>query len=61
MEQEKPKTLRRKKTPVQKRRRTRPLGLGQMAQKEFPFIAVLNGETVIVDRIGSRITFTSWI
>jgi hypothetical protein len=61
MEQEKPKTLKRRKRPTQKRRRTRPLGLGQMAQKQFPFVAVLNGETVVVDRIDSRITFTPWI
>src|SRR5512139_2009452 len=48
-------------TASQKRRTRRPLGLGEMSQKQFPFIAIVNGETMIVDRVGDRITFVPFI
>lgn len=52
-----------KKAPTRKRKR--PLGLGHMAPEDFPFVAVVNGKTMFVDRemvLGrKRITFTEWI
>ncbi len=47
--------------PTRKRRTHRPLGLGEMAQKDFPFVAIVNGEAMVVDRAGQRVTFTPWI
>lgn len=44
-----------------KRRNHRPLGLGEMAQKDFPFVAIVNGEAMVVDRDGPRVTFTPWV
>lgn len=48
-------------TASQKRRSRRPLGLGEMSQKQFPFVAIVNGETMLVDRAGSRIIFTPFL
>jgi hypothetical protein len=69
--EDRPKTKRRRATSTgmttegqrltRKRRSQRPLGLGEMSQRDFPFIAILNGETMIVDRAGQKIIFTPWI
>ena len=54
----------RKKRPARKRKRAPIGGLGHMSPEDFPFIAVVNGRTMFVDRemvLGKkRITFTEW-
>lgn len=57
-----------KRTPrdlPRKRKRPPVGGLGHMSPEDFPFVAVVNGKTMFVDRemvLGKkRITFTEWI